>query len=72
MQNTVKCYTKSNKLAFDLKGSTAYRKVHFKNKFWLNKLHSEICLKDLNFDEINQDVSNLITLGPDVYWKLKV
>jgi hypothetical protein len=62
MQNTALVQNKKNqRLTFDLKGSTENRYVSVPSKFWRKKssLNCSRVLKDVNFLEIQQEVSLL-------------
>lgn len=81
MQNTsVLRNSKSEKLIFDLKGSTVGRKTNFSpsdEKFWLKTLNYKKVLKDLNYLEMNQDLDGcLMNLTGNQYdqleWLLKL
>ena len=68
MQNTIlRKDTNNNKLVFDLKGNTRNRKISprefgFK-RFWLKGLDHKAVFRDLNFNEINNDLhGSLVTL----------
>ena len=56
-------------MTFDLKGSKKNRKVKFAQKWWLQNFHSKpkghkMCLKDLNFIEINRDLNQTLVNFP--------
>lgn len=58
MQNTSMLQSNEHpKMIFDLKGSTAGRYTPCAPKFWHKNLNHSKCLKDLNFQEINNDIS---------------
>ena len=53
-------------LTFDIKGNTKNRRIGpeeiGKKKFWLKKLNHKAVLRDLNFMEINKDVTDFINM----------
>ena len=53
-------------LTFDIKGNTRNRKLGPKDigrtKFWLKSLSHKATMRDLNFLEINKDLSGIINI----------
>jgi 1-phosphatidylinositol-4-phosphate 5-kinase len=67
MENTAKMMSSlSDKMSFDLKGSTFNRKQKVPNKFWDKKLDSSKVLKDQNFIAmVNELESRMLSLDCD-------
>jgi hypothetical protein len=61
MENTAKVRSTSQVMMFDLKGSTMNRYSRLKGdqeRFWAKSLNQRKVLKDVNFQEINNDIDN--------------